>query len=174
MHKVSELNLLVRACIELPPGLKMARVRFQEGWDFAGLEDARRMEKSVQRRGWHLIRMADGSLRSGVGHSAQDAVASALKLALRYVSLHSNAVEVEHIEVSEYPWFFLAKVRVFPYRVQQDPVLSVLDDFTDSSALAGNGHSRAHAPWMYPRVSSATPVLRQMLIASRRQQARRQ
>ena len=38
-----------------------------------------------------------------------------------------NAAEVEHIELKRYPWFFIAKVRVHPYQIQQSAVLLIGD-----------------------------------------------
>jgi hypothetical protein len=58
----------------------------------------------------------------------QEAIVSALKLALRHVSERFNAMEVEHIALKKYQWFFLAKVRVHPYQLHQSAVLSVADE----------------------------------------------
>ena len=68
--------------------------------------------------------------RSGVGQTSQEAIAGALKLALRRVSERFNAAEVESIELKKYPWFVLAKVKVYPYQIQQGAVLSVFNDAT--------------------------------------------
>jgi len=106
MRAIAELNVLLRTQIQLPVGLKLATDEFREGWNFVRSTDARRLEKRIQTRGWNFIKIADGELRSGVGETSQLAIASALKLALRRVSTHFNAVEVEHIELTQYPWFF--------------------------------------------------------------------
>jgi len=111
MRTIAELNLLLHTTAELPTGLKLTTEEFDEGWSFVRRVDARRLEKRIHTRGWNFIRFAAGSLRSGIGDTSQEAIASALKLALRRVSNHSNAVEVEHIELTRYPWFFLARVR---------------------------------------------------------------
>ena len=39
-----------------------------------------------------------------------------------------SAAEVEHFELKKYPWFFLAKIMVYPYQIQQSAVLSVTDE----------------------------------------------
>ena len=67
-------------------------------------------------------------LKSGVGRTSQEAIANALKLALRRVNERFSAAEVEHIELKKYPWFFLASVRTYPYQIQQSAVLSVSDE----------------------------------------------
>jgi hypothetical protein len=71
--------------------------------------------------------IGEGSRRGGVGQTSQEAIASALKLALRHVSERFNAAEVESIEVKKYPWFVVAKVKVYPYQIQQSGVLSSFD-----------------------------------------------
>jgi hypothetical protein len=48
-------------------------------------------------------------------------------LALRRVSERFNAAEVESIELRKYPWFVVAKVKVYPYQIQQGAVLSSFD-----------------------------------------------
>jgi len=105
-RKIAELNLLLRTAIDLPVGLELATEEFREGWNFVRPGNARRLGKKVKARGWNFIKIADGELRSGVGDTSQKAIASALKLALRRVSNHFNAAEVERIELTQYPWFF--------------------------------------------------------------------
>ena len=54
--------------------------------------------------------------RSGIGQSAQEAMAGALKLALRLVDPSCHAAAVKEILMKEYPWFILARVTILPYR----------------------------------------------------------
>ncbi len=63
-----------------------------------------------------------------MGDTSQEAINGALKLALRHVSERFNAAEVERIELTQYPWFFLARVRVYPYRIQQHAVLAEVEE----------------------------------------------
>lgn len=74
------------------------------------------------------LKSADGSLRSGVGETSQQAIACALQLALGCVSEQSNAVTFENIALTQYPWFFLAKVKANFYRIQQGEVLPMPND----------------------------------------------
>jgi hypothetical protein len=128
MVNIAELIMLLRGRVELPDDLTLATEEFREGWNFVRSGGARRLDKEIRRRGWHFIRIAEGSLRSGVGQTPQEAIAGALKLALRCLSKRFNAAEVEHIELKTYPWFFLAKVTVYPYQIQRSAVLSVPDE----------------------------------------------
>jgi len=45
-----------------------------------------------------------------------------LMRAFQLVGDHFNAVKVEEIFMKEYPWFFLARITVIPYQIEQDAV----------------------------------------------------
>ena len=174
MRTIAELNVLLRERIELPASLKLATDEFHEGWKFVRRGDAQRLKKKIQARGWNFIKIADGSLRSGVGETSQEAIASALKLALRRVSTHFNAVEVEHIELTQYPWFFLARVRVFPYRIQQEAVLPAPDEAIAMPIIPRQRRQAPQADELFPHFGSAMPMLKEMLVSSRSPEARAQ
>lgn len=128
MRPIAELNPVLRVRIELPAGLQLVTEEFQEGWSSAPSVDARLIEKKLLTCGWNLIKIEDGSLRAGVGETSQQAIACALRLALRCVSERCNAVTFERIVLTQYPWFFLARVRANSYRIQQGEVLPVSDE----------------------------------------------
>jgi len=174
MRNIAELNMLLRMQVGLPDGLKLATDEFREGWNFLRSMDANQLEKKLQTCGWNFIRDVDGPLRSGVGETSQEAVASGLKLALRRVSEHFNAVEVEHIELTQYPWFFLARVRVYPYRIQQGAVLSKQMEFAPLSAAPQHRLLPSNAAALYPDFGSAMPQLKQMLLSTHSSQTRLQ
>jgi hypothetical protein len=130
MSKITELTMLVRGHVELPDSLNLVTEQFREGWNFVQSGDTHWLDKEIRTRGWHFMWIGEGSLRSGVGQTSQEAIASALKLALRRVSECFNAAEVESIKLRKYPWFVLAKVKVYPYQIQQGAVLSASDGAT--------------------------------------------
>ncbi len=127
MRKIAELTMLLRGRVELPADLNLVTEKFQEGWSFVQSGDTHWLDKEIRQRGWHFMWIGEGSRRGGVGQTSQEAIAGALKLALRRVSERFNAAEVESIEVKKYPWFVLAKVKVYPYQIQQGSTLSSLD-----------------------------------------------
>jgi hypothetical protein len=165
-RKIAELNLLLRTAIELPVGLELATEEFREGWNFVRPGNARRLGKKVKARGWNFIKIADGELRSGVGDTSQKAIASALKLALRRVSSHFNAVEVERIELTQYPWFCLARIRVYPYRIQEGAFLPVSDEAPPLPIHARPKRSLSQADELFPHFGSAMPMMKELLISS--------
>jgi hypothetical protein len=162
MRTIAEQNVLLRVRVELPVGLKLATHEFREGWNFV-TGDASRLEKKIRTRGWNFIKIADGTLKNGVGETSQEAIAGALKLALRQMSAHFNAVEVERIELTQYPWFYLAKVRIYPYRIQQDAILPVSDEPRRLPVAPRQKRLPIHAAALYPEFGSAVPLLKQML-----------
>ena len=146
MRNIAALNVFLRSQIVLPDQFKLATEEFRDGWNFAKTTDAKRLEKKIQNRGWNFIKAADGLLRSGVGNTSQEAIASALKQALRRMSEEFNAVEVEHIELVQYPWFFLAKVCVCHYRIQQEAIASGLDGDMSLPAVTSKKLPRSITP----------------------------
>lgn len=167
MHTIAELNLLLRVPAELPQGLRLATDEFREGWSFVRFVDARRLKKRVLRRRWNFIKIDTGCLRSGVGDTAQEAIAGALKLALREINEHLNAAEIKHIELTRYPWFFLARVSVHPYRIQQDALLSPRSDAVARPIVQRRGRLPRHSNALLPLFARTVPQLRQVLISSR-------
>ncbi|MGA2652595.1 MAG: hypothetical protein ABSF28_18825 [Terracidiphilus sp.] len=172
MHTIAELNMLLHSRADLPKGLKLATEEFEDGWSFVRRVDARRLGKRIQTRGWNFIRIADESLRSGVGDTSQEAIASALKLALRRVSDHSNAVEVEHIELTQYPWFFLARVRVNPYRIQESSTLLEMPAGVSDSIPTHRQSLPDRRAKDLPLLGSAMPTLKQILVSSKNSAAK--
>jgi hypothetical protein len=126
MCTILESNVLLRARGEFPDGLRVATEEFREGWNLMRTGGVERLEKRVHTRGWSFLKIGDGRQRSGVGESSQAAIATALKLALRRVDADCNAVEVQKIELTQYPWFCVARMHVHPYRIQQEAELSAL------------------------------------------------
>lgn len=125
MQDITELTVLSRVTAKLPDSLKFATEDFQEGWTFLRSGNVHWMDKEVRNCGWHFSWIAEPSRRTGVGQTAQAAIAGALKLALRRVGPCFNAANIDNIELTWYPWFFITKVRVYPYQIQQDAVLRV-------------------------------------------------
>ncbi len=175
---IAESNVLLRAQIELPAGLKVATQNFRQGWERMRTGGVSRLEKRMQARGWNFIRVADGALRSGVGDTPQLAIAGALTLALLAVGSGSNAVEVERVELTQYPWFYLARVCVHPYRIQESAELSAAVPSPTiapaQQAPLKRRRSPAKAADLFPQFGSAMPMLKSMLTVSRMAEMRAQ
>jgi len=163
MCKIAESNVFLRAQTELPAGFKVATEEFREGWNMMRSGGAVRLKKKVQTRGWNFFKFAGEALRSGVGDTSQAAIACALKLALRQVDAQSNAVEVERIELTQYPWFFLARVQVFPYRIQQEAALPAPVHVDPARTPLRLRRLSLESTELFPQFATAVPILKEML-----------
>ena len=170
MQNIAEQNILLRQQIVLPVGLRLATHEFREGWNLVPRVNAAQMKKEIQTHGWNFIRVADGALRSGVGETSQESIASALKMTLRRINADLNAAEVEHIEVTQYPWFFLARVMIYPYRIQQSAFLQASDLLQPTATGVRVRRLPLDSKVLFPYFGSAMPQLKQLLIESRSDQ----
>ena len=119
MRTIAEMDMLIRAWMELPAGLQLTTDQFREGWQIVQPEEAGELKKKMRTGEWNLIRTGDGILKSGLGDTSREAINCAIKRALRTISERIAAVEVGEIKLMRYPWFCLAGVTVFPYWIQQ-------------------------------------------------------
>ena len=174
MHEITEQNMLVRERVELPASLGIATDAFGEGWNLAPTVNARQLEKMICAREWNFIKVAEGVQASGVGETSQEAIANALRLALLRKNARFNAVEVEYIELSQYPWFFLAKLRVRQYRIQQEALLGGQDEFTSSSTASRKRQLPVSANALYPDFGNSMLSIKQMLTSRSSVQASQQ
>ncbi|MGA9669314.1 MAG: hypothetical protein WBQ94_08905 [Terracidiphilus sp.] len=162
MRTIAELNMLLREQITLPDGLKLTTEEFRDGWNLVKKSDAGRLRKKIRTRGWNFIGTADGCLRSGVGDTSQQAIGGALRLALEQMSDHFNAAEVDHIELTKYPWFFLARVRINPYRIQQEAELAVTDEVRSDPSPSRPNRLTQPTEGLFSRTM---PMLKGMLVS---------
>jgi len=166
MVTIAQSQMLLRASSELPDGLKFATEEFCEDWDFVRSAGALRLERMLVKRGWSFASPSDGSLGNGVGDACQQAIGNALRLALRNLGGHFNAAEVEHIELTHYPWFFLARVSVLPYCIRQGAMLPMPKEAKGIRALRRQKRPPMDSGTLYSHVCSSMPRLKQMLILS--------
>jgi hypothetical protein len=116
MLEIVEFTTLVRGNVGLPGDFLVVTEEFREDWYFVVSGDSRQVADEIRTPRWRLSRAAPASQRSGVGQTNQDAIASALKLALRRVDACFGVAVVEQIKLTTYPWFVLARIDVSPTR----------------------------------------------------------
>jgi hypothetical protein len=167
MRAIAERNMLLRERVAVPLGLSLVREEFRDDWGFVPKVNADRLTRKIHPHGWRCLKVAGEVLRSGVGATSKEAVASALKLALRNIGEDSNAVEVAHIELTQYPWFFLARVSISPYVIEPGNPTPAADD-TPLRLISGlPRRPMRKSTRQLPRFACAMPQLKQMLISSR-------
>jgi len=174
MRKIAALNVLLRMRVLLPDGLKVTTEEFGAGWNLMQAGDMARLEEEIQAHGWNFIKIDQEPLRSGVGKTPEEAISTALKLSLRHISEYSNVVEVDRIELTEYPWFFLAKVMLFPCRIQKAALTAMPDKAPSHPIITSQKQLPVDSPEWYPLFGPVTPTLKEMLVLSRSTEGRTQ
>jgi|ERR1035437_2163012 hypothetical protein len=164
MRDIAELTVILREPIAIPTGFKLATEKFCQNWSFALRFNAQQLEAEVCAQGWGFIRIADVLQTSGIGKSSQQAIASALKLVVCHASKHSNVAEVKYIELTHYPWFCLARVRVSQYHILHSSISTVPNDLLASASAAEQKRLPLHASDLYQDFGSVMPQLKQMLV----------
>jgi hypothetical protein len=166
MRAIAERSLLLRVGADLPEIIKLRTEDFRDGWCSVKRLSAKNLEKKIRTQAWSFLRVADASLKSGVGETSQLAIARALTLALRTISANFNAVEVESIRLTQYPWFFVARVSISPYRIQQNASLPPADEAQPIPLV----HLQTTVPYRsgepYPHFVAEMPRLKAWSISS--------
>jgi hypothetical protein len=157
VRTIAEMNLLIRACVELPIGLQLTKHQFREGWKVVQPEDAGELKKWMRTSGRNFIKIGDGILKIGLGDTSEEAIERALQRALRMISEHIPAVEVGEIRLRRYPWFCLARVTALPYWIQQSSASPVPDRATLLAPALRRGRPRRQAVALDSQFASAIP-----------------
>jgi hypothetical protein len=123
MRDIAELTVLLRVRTEMPEGLKLTRDEFREGWNRLRTGNAKGLEKKIKAHKWDFTPVAKCTMAAGMGETSQRAIACALDHALAQVGADLDAIEVRNIQSTQYPWFWLARVSVYAFRIQpREPV----------------------------------------------------
>jgi hypothetical protein len=174
MRNIAEQSILLREMIELPDAMKLTTEEFGEGWNLIRPTNARQLDKQITACGWSQINIADRLQHCGVGSTTQEALANALRLSLRHVGEFFNAAEVEKIELTQYPWFHLVRIQIYPSRIQESSTVPVPDHYEPAPIKPRQRRLPVGAEALYPHFGNAMPQLKQMLISSRTAQARQE
>jgi hypothetical protein len=164
MYTIAKANMFFRAQPELPAILGLRVDEFRDGWSLVRKASADQLRRRTRKHGWALVRDFGQLQASGVGDTAQLAIACALKLALRNANKRCDAAEVEHIGMTQYPWFYLARVRAYPYRIQQVDDLPVCGKTGNCPELSPQSRTSPSAPDLLFGCSMSQ--LKQLLVIS--------
>lgn len=162
MYTIAESKLLLRAHVELPANFRLKTADFQEDWSFVQNASAKQLQRKTRTFGWALVQGTKGLQGSGVGDTSQLAIAVALKLALRSVAKQWNAAEVQQIALTRYPWFYLARLSVYPYHIQHTSLLPLNDKVRSLPDIPQRRSPSLHASEFL--LGCPIPQLRQMLV----------
>jgi hypothetical protein len=111
-------------CI-LPDRLDPCRLPIDEKWSVVEEIPALVFDTMVRRAGWHCMWMQGSCSRRGIGLTEEAAIRWALSRALNAVSKEFNAAELDSLEITEYPGFQIANVRIQTLQIQQHRSLNI-------------------------------------------------
>ena len=80
----------------------------------------------IRKAGWHFIWLQDACSRRGVGLTEEAAIRRALLSALKGVSKQFNAAELDSLQITEYPGFQIANVRIQTLQIQRHASLNII------------------------------------------------
>jgi hypothetical protein len=123
MSGIAALTLLVRDGVAFPGELQIVTEQFESNWMILHSTDSIWLRKDIGALGWNVISATEGLMAHGMARTSGAAIATGLKQALQNVGKSFNAVEVEYIQMKNYPWFVKARVNVQAYQVEQNVVL---------------------------------------------------
>lgn len=164
MLDIAEHTVILREPIAMPEDFNLVTEKFCENWSFALKFNAQQLEKKIRAKKWLFVKIADGLQANGVGDCSREAIVNALKLVACHTSEHSNAAEVKFIELTHYPWFYLARVRACQYHIHSGSCLIVPDKLLALASAARRQPPPIHAEALYQGFGSVMPLLKQMLV----------
>jgi hypothetical protein len=113
---------LRKDCI-LPDHLEPLQEPVCENWTMVQEIAAPVFDSVIRQSGWHFMWINGASIRRGFGTTQQNATSRALTHALQGVRRRFNAAELDSVQVTRYPGFFVANVSVQPRQIQHDSSL---------------------------------------------------
>lgn len=115
---------LRKDCI-LPDHLEPLQEPVCDNWTMVQEIAAPVFDSVISQSGWNLVWINGASSRRGFGATQENATSRALARALEGVRQRFNAAELDSVQVTKYPGFYIAKVAVQPRQIQHDTSLEI-------------------------------------------------
>lgn len=118
-------SVFLRSDCILPDRLDPCLQPIGEKWSLVEEIPALVFDTMIRRAGWHFMWLQDACSRRGVGLTEEAAIRRALSRALKGVSKRFNAAELDSLEITEYPGFQIANLRIQSLQIQRDASLNI-------------------------------------------------
>jgi len=118
-------SVFLRSGCILPDRLDPSRQSIGDGWSVVEEIPALAFDTMIRRAGWHFMWLQDACSRRGVGLTEEAAISRALSGALKGISKRFNAAKLDSVEITQYPGFQVANVRVQTLQIQQHSSLNI-------------------------------------------------
>ena len=119
-------SVFLRSDCILPERLDACLQPISETWSVVEEIPALVFDTMIRRAGWHFMWLQNACSRRGVGLTEESAIRQALLRALDGVSKRSNAAELDSLQVTEYPGFQIANVRIQTLLIQRHASLNIV------------------------------------------------
>ncbi|MGB7263954.1 MAG: hypothetical protein WBC92_00475 [Terracidiphilus sp.] len=118
-------SVFLRSGCILPDRLDLCLQPVDETWSVVEEIPALVFDTMIRRAGWHFMWLQDSRSRRGIGFTEEAAIRRALSLALKGVAKRFNAAELDSLQITEYPGFQIANVRIQTLQIQRHASLNV-------------------------------------------------
>lgn len=115
---------LRNGCI-LPDRFDLSRQPIGKEWSVVEEIPALVFDAMVRQAGWHFMWLQEACSRRGFGLTGEAAFHHALSRALKGVSMRFNAAELDSVQITKYPGFQIANVRVQTLQIQRHASLDI-------------------------------------------------
>lgn len=119
-------SVFLRSDCILPERLDPCLQPISEKWSVVEEIPALVFDTMIRRAGWHFMWLQDAFSRRGVGLTEEAAIRQALLRALKGVSKRFNAAELDFLQITEYPGFQIANVRIQTLLIQRHASLNIV------------------------------------------------
>lgn len=120
--------MFLRVGCSLPDGLGLKQQHFSESWMSVENMLSPVLDVGLRAKGWHFMWLEGAHSRLGIGRTEQSATGRAITLVLNQIKGSLNAAELDSINVSRYPGFWIAKGTLHARQIQQQSCLGPVDE----------------------------------------------
>jgi hypothetical protein len=118
-------SVFLRKDCVLPDHLEPLQELVCDNWTMVQDIAAPVFDSVIRQSGWHFMWINGTSVRRGFGATQENATSRALGHALHGVKQRFNAAELDSVQVTRYPGFYVANVSVQPRQIQHDTSLEM-------------------------------------------------
>lgn len=115
---------LRNGCI-LPDRIAPCRQPIGEEWSVVEEIPALVFDTMIRRAGWRFMWWHESCSRRGIGLTEEVAVRRALSRALKGVSKRFNAAELDSLQITQYPGFQIANIKLQTLQIQRHSSLNI-------------------------------------------------
>ncbi|MGA9132098.1 MAG: hypothetical protein ACLP00_04135 [Terracidiphilus sp.] len=119
-------SVFLRSDCILPERLNPCLQPIGEKWSVVEETPALVFDTMIRQAGWHFMWLQGSCSRMGVGLTEEAAIRRALSRALKGVSNRFNAAELDSLQITEYPGFQIANVRIQTLQIQRHASLNIV------------------------------------------------